>query len=458
MRTPTDFATLNLKILNGRLDDAEAELNGVTPATPAERRMKEHFRGIILFRRGAVAAAKSIFETALREHGENINLVRDLAACQYHLQDMMGFRGSLNRMEQVLAEKGNELSYRSIFESELMVGKFLEEEARLWPAMEYYGRAHKRAETQAHKTRALVQKARWLALYEPNQELSSYYRELISIARDHTTKDLHIELQHSLMLIELRLIGSDHGMQRILNMGDSIGEMDQRLLLFDYLEGVLTLDLEPGALVLEKLKVFATLDPFERFIAKLAQGELEAQAKIDELVQLAPQLPWSSYLRLLCLAANTESNTPTRAELNRKIQLIIRSLDEKSQDLWTRRLKQVLQAPEIRVEYSARQRALAIQGRSVDLSKKKMGLQLLGGLAEKPELTIDEAITLLWQASFSPEHYHRLRMGIHRLNTLINKVTGLGKIIEVDSQNVRLRPEVKIRMIDDGFNSDLMQL
>ncbi len=42
-------------------------------------------------------------------------------------------------------------------------------------------------------------------------------------------------------------------------------------------------------------------------------------------------------------------------------------------------------------------------------------------------------------------------MGIHRLNTLINKVTGLGKIIEVDSQTVRLRPEVKIRRAEEAF-------
>jgi hypothetical protein len=172
---------------------------------------------------------------------------------------------------------------------------------------------------------------------------------------------------------------------------------------------------------------------------------------VHELALLAPQLPWASYLRLLCLAANLESNSSTRSELNRKIQLIIGSLDPKSQSLWNQRLKQALQSPEIRMEYSARNRSVAIQGRAVDLSKKKMGLQLLEGLAQKPELTVDEAITLLWQSSFSPEHYHRLRMGIHRLNTLINKVTGLGKIIEVDSQTVRLRPEVKIRRAEEAF-------
>ncbi len=58
---------------------------------------------------------------------------------------------------------------------------------------------------------------------------------------------------------------------------------------------------------------------------------------------------------------------------------------------------------------------------------------------------MDEAIKLLWQTEFSPEHYHRLRMSVHRLNTLIHETTGFGKVVEVDSQTVRLRPEVRLR-------------
>lgn len=162
-------------------------------------------------------------------------------------------------------------------------------------------------------------------------------------------------------------------------------------------------------------------------------------------------MPWSPYLRLLCLASNREGNASIRQELNRKIQLIIRGLDPRSQQLWSQRLKEAMQTPEIRVEYSQRERNLTIQGREVDLSKKKIGLQLLDSLTVKPELSVDEAISLLWQSDFSPEHYHRLRMSVHRLNTLINKATGLGKIIEVDAQTVRLRPEVRIRAADAGI-------
>lgn len=61
-----------------------------------------------------------------------------------------------------------------------------------------------------------------------------------------------------------------------------------------------------------------------------------------------------------------------------------------------------------------------------------------------PALSIDEAIRKLWGVDFSPEHYHRLRMIVHRLNRLIHEGTSLGKVIEVDSQSVRLKPGFKV--------------
>ena len=446
-----EIERINLLILNGDYSVAEFRLQSLRPESPAELRTVEHFAAIVEFRRGNIVRAKEMMEIAAQKHGPNVNLLRDLVVCQYHLQDMMGFRSNLALLEKALTEKQDVLSSRSLLECELMVGKFLEEEAHLSKALEFYERAYNRAEKPAHKIRLLIQRARWHALYQSTDKLGAYYRELISLSREGMTRDLCVELDHSLMLIEMRLVGGDHAWQRIQQLGDSLSEVDQRLMFFDFIEGALTHDFELDAVVLEKLNTFNTLDPFEQYLAKLAKGTLQSTGMLHELTVLASLVPWSSYLRLLCLAANLTTNPSIRVELNRKIQLIVRDLDGQSQQLWNQRVKQALQSPEIRVEYSARTRSVAIQGRSVDLSKKKMGQQLMESLSQKAELTVDEAISVLWQSSFSPEHYHRLRMGIHRLNTLINKVTGLGKIIEVDSQTVRLRPEVKIRHADEAY-------
>ncbi len=444
---------VNRLLLNGQLDEAEQALGHVKPIGLAEKRMTAHYFALLDFRRGNISAARIRIETAQKDFGDNVNLFRDLAVCYYHQQDMLSFRNCLDKLERTLIEQEAHLSQRSFIECELMLGKFLEEEAKLAPALIFYERALLRADGPHQRLRILLQKARWQALYEPTEELSTLYRELISVPTDTVTQDMGVEFEHSLMLIELRLIGADHAWQRFTRLAANVDEIDRRLLLFDFIEGCLSQDLSIPHAVLDLVNQFNTFDPYEEFLRKTVQGQLEASQKIQELNKLAPKLPWASYLRLLCLTANLENHPSSKQELNRKIQLIIRSLDSKSQMLWNSRLKQALQSPEIKVEFSQRTRSVTVQGKTVDLSKKKIGQQLLAILLKKPELTVDQAIEHLWQSSFSPEHYHRLRMGIHRLNTLINECSGQGKIIEVDSQHVRLRPEVKLRTSDEIADS-----
>ena len=441
---------VNRTILDGRLNEAESMLSEIDALSLTEQRMKAHFIGILAFHRGRISEALVLMEKGMAEFGPNVNLLRDLIVCQYHTSDMIGFRANLNRLEILLLEQEPQLSTRTLLECELMLGKFLEEEARLAPASLFYDRALSHAVRPEHRFRVLIQKARWQALYEPGPGLSSLYRELISMPIERVTQDLNIELQHSLMLIEQRLIGADHAWQRIARLGEDVANIDRRLLIFDFVEGALNLDLALNSVVLDIINEFDNLDPFEEFLRRLVKESLESPAKIDELASLATKLPWSSYLRLLCLTANMEIQGSTKVELNRKIQLIIQSLDSRSQSLWNQRLKQALQTPEIKVDLSSRARTVTVLGKTIDLSKKKIALQLLTGLAGKSSLTIDAAINLLWQSNFSPEHYHRLRMSTHRLNTLIHEITGLGKIIEVDSQSVRLRPEVRLNCTDNA--------
>ncbi|HMN68211.1 MAG TPA: hypothetical protein PKC28_06695, partial [Bdellovibrionales bacterium] len=400
---------------------------------------------IIVFNRGQINDARARMQTAYENFGENVNLLRDLMVCQYHLQDMMGFRENLERLQTRLVELEAELSEQSLLECEMMIGKFLEEEGRLAPARDFYQRFLNRAKKPAHRVRGLIQLARWQALYEPGAELSAYYRELISVPETGITRDLHVELEHSLMLIEMRLIGADHAWQRIEGLKGKVDDLDHRTLIFDFIEGVLAQDLDLNLAVIKSVNGFKELAPAEKFLAALIQDSLEPAQLIQELTLLSTKLLWAPYLRLLSLTANRESSPAVRQELHRKIQLIVHSLDPESQRLWTERLKQVLQTPEIKIDFSSRQRRLAVHGKLVDLSKKKIGLNLLEGLVERSTMTVEEAIQLLWQTSFTPEHYHRLRMSVHRLNQLVHEAAGLGKIVEVDSQTVRLRPEVRLR-------------
>lgn len=452
---------INTLILENRLAEAQAALDLLKPSSTVEMRMHGHFRGILLTRSGNFRDGLKVMATTMEAHGENVNLVRDIMVCQYHLQNMGGFRSFLSILELNLSLCEAKLSPRSLMSCELMVGKFLEEEGRLAQAIDYYDRALSHAEASdlaQPRARALVQKARWHGIYLPTADLSGFYRDLISLDLSGFNQDLKLEIQHSLMLVELHLVGADHAWQRVTSLPADTPDIDRRLLVFDFIEGCLSQDLPMSPAVLEMVKQFNELDGFEEFLKYLLEGTLEASIKIQRLALLASQLPWASYLRLLCLSANREMNQGARQEIGRKIRLIVESLDPKSQVLWKQRLRDGLETNEIRVEYASKRRSINVQGRSIDLSKKKFGLQLLEGLSGRPSLTVDEAIDLLWETSFTPEHYHRLRMGVHRLNVLIHKATGLGKIIEVDSQSVRLRPEVKLQRTEEAAESRFLSV
>jgi len=447
-----ELNAINELIMNWRLSEAEVALNRLKPKAKADRRYTQHLKAILKFHTGDIRAARTMLEGAIEDFGANVNLFRDLMVCSYHLQDTSSFREQMNQLEKLLVECEPQLSNRSLVQCEIVIGKFMELEARLAPARMFYERAFQRSEDPQVKLRAQFQLARWLAIYQPGAELSAHYRDLIGISPSKISHDLGMELIHTLMAMELRLVGYEHARLRVEHLPANCSPLDRRLMTFDLLEGCLMLDYPIEPSVLEKLEQFQDLDPYEQLLSQLVKGELDALQRRDQLTRLATEFPWASYLRLLCYCANHEPQSTARAELNRKIQLIVLSLDPPSQILWNNRLKFSLQTPEIRVDLCSRTRSLSVHGKSVDLSKKKIGLQLLEKLQEQPTISVDQAIENLWQSTFSPEHYHRLRMSVHRLNTLIHETTGIGKLIEVDSQNVRLRPEIKLTTTDIKAN------
>lgn len=449
--TPQIFREVLALIMNLRMEEAECVLASMGPQMgQVNRRIRGHYQALVNFHRGDVAGAVSLMTNTIRDYGENANLVRDLAVGHFHLNNMAAFRQVISRLELILVEQERFLSSRTLFECELMIGKFMEEDARLAPASYFYDKAIGRATTGHERLKVLIQKARWHATYEPRVELSGYYRELIGFDCADLTTDQRLELEHALMVVELRLIGADHAWRRVCDQFAPAGDLDRRLFLFDFIDGALGLDLDIPQQARDLVGELSELSPYEVGLKLL----LEQPAALSEIdtgkLPSASGMSWSSYLRLLCLAANREARPAARDELNRKIQLIVNDLDPVSQAHWNRRLTTAPQKPEISVKLSLRSRSVQVHGRIVDLAKKKIGFQLLAGLQQRDRMSVEQAIRLLWNAEFSPEHYHRLRMGAHRLNHLFNEISRLGKIIEVDSQTVQLRPEIRLICADSN--------
>ena len=115
MNLESHFKLINGLIYNGKLDEARQTLKSVLATTNAERRTKGHLLATVTFREGNIPKAYEEMLTVLDQYGENVNLMRDILVCQYHMQDMQGFRSGLNRLEILLLENEHQLSVRSLF-------------------------------------------------------------------------------------------------------------------------------------------------------------------------------------------------------------------------------------------------------------------------------------------------------------------------------------------------------
>lgn len=435
-------------IASGQLDQASKLLESLHPQTAVEKRMSGHFRGIILNRQGRAQEARATLEQTLMLHGENIRLLRDLAVIYHEMHEMHMFRATQSRLEFTLQEHWAKLSFISRFNVQMMLAKFREEDGRVAVALHNYRQLldlSDRDQRKGSRELVLAQLLRALALYKPTESLHAFYSELITLSAGEYTQEVNFEVAHSLMLAEMVMVGPEHAWIRVSQVLENPKaiEADKRLFYFDFLEGCLANGYTIPLAAHQAADRFQKNDLYEEQLRTLAFKGV-GQVSLQELVQLASRLCWSSYVRILCVVANLQTDELQRLELQKKVLILIGSLDEESQILWKRRLKDVFHQSETRLEFSALRRSLYFSGNSLDLSRKKGMLQLLEHLAQSPRISVDEAIRKLWNSDFSPDHYHRLRMMVHRLNRLVHDFTTLGKIIEVDSESVRLRPGVQI--------------
>lgn len=441
--SPTERQVTRL-ILNNELAEARHLLESWHPTSHSEKRAHQHLWGRIDMQAADFAAARTLFQSARNKYGDNLCLLRDLMVCHYHLQEMEDFRRIFAEIETLWLQLKDKLNVDTSLETALILGKFCEEEARIGAARIYYEEALALTSNLPQRIRVLVQKGRWLALFNPNDELGEIYRQLISTPSTNLTDDLKIEREHSLMLMELQLVGRSHAWMRVERIFNQLDEHDARLMVFDFIELSLAKGDPIAAAVLHVTQQFKILDPFEEFISSHIEGRLSDTDRLSKLADLASMISWSCHLRLLCLSANFSQSKDAREAYFRQIELILSSLDPSSQGLWKNQLNILLQSPEIKAELSLKTSELLVQGKAVELRKKRTSLILLEALAKNPIISVDEAIRTLWQSDFSPDHYHRLRMAVHRLNTLIHESTAAGKMIEVNAERVQVKPGVSL--------------
>ncbi|MBK7842654.1 MAG: hypothetical protein IPJ71_03005 [Bdellovibrionales bacterium] len=443
-------------IQNGDLDLATECIEYFEPKTLAERRLKEHLRGLVYEYSGNLERAYSSYLLALEKYGENVNLIRDLASACYQLDLVTKWRFYHQMLRRSLADLGDALSVESRISCTLQVGKYMEEDGDLSGGLAVYEECFEFVKSVRNQEdrrllylRTLPQIVRLKSHFNHTEKMGFYYSELISINRSDCPKPLDTEVQHSLMLAEIYLVGINHAWARAQTLleDNSLLESDRRLIYFDFLEEMLI----RGECITESMRSYQQLclhaNSFEAEISVLAFNP-ESARDLAELSGLACVLSWSCYLRILILYFGRTQDGILIDELRNKINLILSSLpSSEAKGFWLNRMKPYLGAGDLIINFSREARTVIFQNKEVDLSRKKGMLILLDAMTDESEKSVDEMIRLLWNCDYSPENYHRLRMTVHRLNQVLYDLTAIPKVFEISADRITVKPSVILEFL-----------
>ena len=413
------------------------------------QRILLHFQGMAFAALGAPQKAKLTLLKALN-YGENLQILRDLACTYYQLEEVQAWRETYQKLHRLLQEHTKELSFDTRFTSSVTLAKFFEEEGRLGQALSTYEKLmlHSSVNSSPRYFNLLApQLLRLKSQLPANEELSHLYTQLLSNNQSISSEYINIEIEHSLMLAELNLIGPNHAWARVEKIlkDKNSQTYDKRLFYIDFLEEATLREAKFSEEQLNnKYYDYQELSKYEKLVHKICTTEQPDKLDTD-LSCIAREIPLGSYLKLLNLYSSRTANKALGEELKNKINLIVSGFNPEDRAFWIKRTQQFAKDSFTELTLDSEKRHLNFQKKSLDVSRKKQALHLLKLLADKPQWSIDEAIESIWNSSFTPEHYNRLRMSVHRTNQLLQTLTTREKCIEISGESLNLHPSVKLK-------------
>lgn len=412
------------------------------------QRILLHSQGAAFAAMGAPQKAKMTYLKALK-YGENVQIFRDLACTYYQLEEFQAWRETYQLLHNLLQKYGKDMDFDSRFTSSLTLAKFFEEEGKLGQALGIYERLNQSSLTlppQRYFYLLAPQLLRLKSQLPSNEELSRLYTQLLSYDQSECSSYINVEVEHSLMLAELNLIGVQHAWSRVKSALENrkYEVHDKRLFFIDFIEESFLYNVPLNN---EQLKIDPQISKgfskYEREVYKLAQLSTFQSLQYD-LATVAREMPIGSYLKLLNLYATRSQNENLKNEFINKMNLIVAGFSTEDRTFWIKRSLRFNKDNITELTLDSEKRAVNFQKKVLDVSRKKQALQLLKLLANKPQWTIDDAIANIWHSSFSPEHFNRLRMTVHRTNVLLEELTTKEKCIEISGEKLNLHPSVKI--------------
>lgn len=335
------FKFIERLIARKKIGMALERLDECVPTSSTEKRIMLHVLGKAHSEMNDLEQAKKHFINAL-SLGENLRIWRDLSCLYYQTGDLSLWRQTYRKMKDRFEKFAPKVSAQLRFECQIILAKFLEEEGDVGGALMFYQDALKVAhalDVRDMYYSCLPQLVRIKSMFGSLEGLPELYAELITLTDNDFDGADNFDLQHSLMLAEVALFGTDSARERVESTLHSplLKPEDKRILLYDFIEELL-LHKKP---VPESLQEFAGLfhdrDHFEEEIHKFAFAP-ESGPILPIRPHLAGDLSWTCYLRLLILQQRTSKPGHTVPDLEHTLELLIGSFDPPTRDLWHHRL------------------------------------------------------------------------------------------------------------------------
>ncbi len=440
-------------LLNGEYQAALDVLDSIEGDTLVERRIMLHQRAQVSIYMGDLENAKTALLTAERHCGENVAVLRDLACVYYQTGEIHQWRNTLSELSERMARLEGNLSETTWIQTTVTLAKFREEDGAIAEAAQSYQAAFERASRLQHsplRHLTLIQLLRIESLYSRGAKLGHLYRELLVLAAPDMSFDLLIEREHTLMLAEIDLVGPQSAWARVsrLLQNSKTSLPDKRLLIADFVAESLI----RGQVLLPEIRqaaldLLVDGDAFEREIGVMLDSNQTAASNLERLQMAAAEMSWACYLRLITLHHQMTTEERCREELANKLSVLLSTLSPTSRFFWMKRVQAKVFADQMSLKFHPEQRWVKFQGKMLDLSKKRTLCAVFNLISAQKRMDVDSLIRHLWQADFSPEHLHRLRMAVHRLNQLLFDLSAIPRVIEMSADQVSVKSSIDIEAV-----------
>lgn len=438
--------------------EAHALIESFVPTSSSESRACMQMRAQTLICQGRHADAKNIIANARLQWGDNVNLLCDLAICNYKLELKGQWKEAIEALKEALSEFQNRLGHESYYRAALILAKNFEELGRFGDAIKLYKSLETRFSEEADlhqdkRIRSMAQLLRVKSMSGMIQGMGEVYERLRFFSESELNYPTFIEIQHALLLAELHLVGLNGARARWakLAMRSDFKISDRNLLAFDAVDSYLSCptnnwakSLADARAMIEFMNVRAD-DTFEMLLMKLLTEAGDHSLLTQEIFAKYDTLSDSSYLRLLTLVAG-KGTRELNDQVQRHLLLLVDRFDPFSKSLWLNRISPcdaTIQPIKKIVQLTA-SGDLLFEERYISIQQHSSVHEFFKRICQNDSASIDELSLLLYQAPYSPSNFERLRKTVQKANRFLMELTLVDKAFKLTKSGVEIDPSIQI--------------